>query len=129
VIYFSGSLKRVPDGVLQLNGRDIPFANNVTYLGVTFDRMTWRSHIERTVGEVLRNYKRASSVFKSGRLSINIKLTLFKALISLVMTRLPHLFKCSAYRTKYSVLLETLTGAHQSANCMWISKFLTCMTT
>jgi hypothetical protein len=36
-IYFSRRL-RVPDDVLQLNGRDIPFVNNVTYLGVTFDR-------------------------------------------------------------------------------------------
>jgi hypothetical protein len=31
---------RVPDDVLQLNGRDIPFVNYVTYLGVTFEGMT-----------------------------------------------------------------------------------------
>jgi hypothetical protein len=24
---------------------------------------------------------------------------------------------------------ETLTGAHRSANCMWLSKFLVCTTT
>jgi hypothetical protein len=46
-IYFTRRL-RVSDDVLQLNGRDIPFVNNVMYLGVTFDRrMTWRHHIER----------------------------------------------------------------------------------
>jgi hypothetical protein len=35
-ICFSRRL-RVPDDVLQLNRRDFPFVNNVTYLGVTFD--------------------------------------------------------------------------------------------
>jgi hypothetical protein len=32
-----------------------------------------------------------------------------------------------ACRTEYSVLLVTLTGAHQTANCTWLSQFLTCM--
>jgi hypothetical protein len=41
-IYFSRRLK-VPEEVLELNGRSIPFVYNVTYVGVTFDkRMTWR---------------------------------------------------------------------------------------
>jgi hypothetical protein len=39
-----------------------------------------------------------------------------------------HPLKCSPCRTEYSALLETMTGAHQSTNCMWLSKFLTCMT-
>jgi hypothetical protein len=44
---------------IQLNGRDIPFVNNVTYLSVTFDRrMTWSHHIERTVAKVLHTYVR-----------------------------------------------------------------------
>jgi hypothetical protein len=48
-IYFSGRV-RVPEDMLQLNGGDIPFVNNVMYLGVTFERrMTWILHIERTV--------------------------------------------------------------------------------
>jgi hypothetical protein len=59
-IYFS-KRRRVLEDVHQLNGRDIPFVNNVTYLGVTFDRMmTWRLHIERTVAKALRTY----SLFK-----------------------------------------------------------------
>jgi hypothetical protein len=52
-IYFSKRLI-VHDDVLQLKGRDIPFVNNITYLGVTFDRRkTWRHHIERTVAKTL----------------------------------------------------------------------------
>jgi hypothetical protein len=47
--------------------------------------MTWRRHIERTVVKALRTYARAYSVFKSERLSIKIKLTLY-ALIRSVMT-------------------------------------------
>jgi hypothetical protein len=73
--------------VLQLNGRDIPFVNNVTYLGVTFDRRkSWRHHFERTVAKALRMSVRTYSLFKSEHLSRNIKLTLYKALIRSVMT-------------------------------------------
>jgi hypothetical protein len=58
-MYFSGTL-RVPDDILQLNGRDIPFvSNNVTYHGVTFNRRTiWRLHIEKIVAKALRAYLR-----------------------------------------------------------------------
>jgi hypothetical protein len=77
---------RVPDDVLQLNGRDIPFVNNITYLGVTDRRITWGHRIERTVAKVLSTYVRTYFLFKSGRLSANIKLTLYKLLIKLVMT-------------------------------------------
>jgi hypothetical protein len=84
--YFSRIL-RVPDDVLQLIGQDTPFVNNVTYLGVTFDRgMIWRLHIERTVAEVLRTYIRTYFLFETERSSTNIKLTLYKALIRSVMT-------------------------------------------
>jgi hypothetical protein len=82
-IYFS-RIRRVPGDVrvLHLKGRDVPFVNNVAYLGVTFDRrMTWKNHIERTVAKSLRSY-----LFKSERLSTNIKLTLYKALIRSVIT-------------------------------------------
>jgi hypothetical protein len=86
MIYFSRRL-RVHENVLQLDGWDIPFVNNVMYTGVTFSRrMTWRLHIERTVAKALHTYLRTYSLFKSERLSTNIKLTLYKALIRLVMT-------------------------------------------
>jgi hypothetical protein len=59
---------RVPEDVLQLKGRDIPFVNNVTYLGVTFDwRMTQRLHIERTADKVMRTYMAIYSLFRSER--------------------------------------------------------------
>jgi hypothetical protein len=75
-MYFSRRL-RVPEDILQLNGRDIPFVNNVTCLGVTFDRrMTWRLNIERTVAKALYTYIRTYSLFKNERLITNIKLTL-----------------------------------------------------
>jgi hypothetical protein len=48
--------------------------------------MTWKHRIERTVVKALRSYVRAYSLFKSGRLRTNIKLTLYKALITSVMT-------------------------------------------
>jgi hypothetical protein len=40
-IYFSHR-RAPPDSLLTLNGRNIPFVNNVKYLGVIFDaKMTW----------------------------------------------------------------------------------------
>jgi hypothetical protein len=85
-IYFSRRL-RVPDNVLQLKGWDIPFVNNVMYLGVTFDRMMiWRHQTERTTAKALYTYVKTYSLFKIGHLSTNIKLALYKALIRSVMT-------------------------------------------
>jgi hypothetical protein len=69
------------------NGRNIPFVNSVKYLGVIFDkRMTWSLHIEMIVAKVFMTFIRMYSLFKSERLSANIKLTLHKALIRSVMT-------------------------------------------
>jgi hypothetical protein len=40
-IYFIRQ-NRLPDSLLKLNGRNIPFVNRVKYLGVLFDkRVTW----------------------------------------------------------------------------------------
>jgi hypothetical protein len=56
-IYFS-KIFRVHDDVLQLNRRDIPFVNSVTYFDISFDRrMTWRHNVERTVAKALRTFK------------------------------------------------------------------------
>jgi hypothetical protein len=55
----------VPDDVLQLKGRNISFVNNVTYLGVTFDRrMTWTHHVDRTLAKALGVYIRTFSLSK-----------------------------------------------------------------
>jgi hypothetical protein len=138
-ICFSRTL-RVPDDLLQWNWRDIPFVKNVTCLGVTFDRrMARRHHIETTVTKALRMYVRTYFLFKSGCLSTNIKLTLYNALIRSVMTYAcptweytadAHLYKQQRLQNRaLSAIEKILTGAHQSANCMLFSKFLTCMIT
>jgi hypothetical protein len=65
-IYFSRTI-RSTDDVLQLNARDIPFVNNETYLGVSFDGLTtWRHQIENTVAKAFRTYIMIYSLFKSG---------------------------------------------------------------
>jgi hypothetical protein len=67
-----------------LNGWNIPFLNTVKYL---FDkRMTWRLHTETIETKAFRTFIRIYSLFKSERLSANIKLTFHKALIRSVMT-------------------------------------------
>jgi hypothetical protein len=60
---------------------------HVKYLGVIFGkRITWRLHIETIVTMAFRTFIRISSLFKSERLSANIKLTHHKALIRSVLT-------------------------------------------
>jgi hypothetical protein len=95
--------RRPPDSLLTLNGRNIHFVNNVKYLGVIFDKkMTWRLHIETIEANAFRTFIRLYSLFKSERLSVNIKLTLHKALIRYVMT-----YDCSAAET-YLLKLQSL---------------------
>jgi hypothetical protein len=85
-IYFTHRNRR-PDSTVTLNGRNIPFVNSVKYLGVMFDkRMIWRFHIELIEAQAFRTFIRLYSLFRSERLSTNIKLTLHKALIRSVMT-------------------------------------------
>jgi hypothetical protein len=49
-----------------LNGRNIPFENQVKYLGVIFDRkITWRLHIEMIDAKAFRTFLRVYSLFKS----------------------------------------------------------------
>jgi hypothetical protein len=85
-IYFSRGNKP-PETSLTLNGRNIPFVNNIKYLGVIFDRkITWRLHIEAIEAKAFRTFIRVYSLFKSERLNANIKLTLHKVLLRSVMT-------------------------------------------
>jgi hypothetical protein len=84
-IYFSHQ-RRPPDS-FTLNGQNIPFENSVKYLGVIFDkRMTCRLHIETIEAKAFRTFIRLYSLFKSERLSPNIKLTFYEALIRSVIT-------------------------------------------
>jgi hypothetical protein len=67
-----------------LNGRNIPFVNSIKYLGVIFDKkITWRLHIETIEAKAFRTFSIIYPIFKSERLSANIKLTLHKAFIRL----------------------------------------------
>jgi hypothetical protein len=85
-IYFSRS-RRPPESRLILNEKNIPFVNSAKYIGVIFDRrITWRLHVEMIEAKAFRTFIRTYSLFKSERLSANIKLTLHKALIRSVMT-------------------------------------------
>jgi hypothetical protein len=85
-IYFFHRI-RPSESLLTLNGRNIPFENNVKYLGVIFDKkIAWRPHIELIEAKAFRAFITTYYLFKSIRLSTNIKLTLRKALIRSVMT-------------------------------------------
>jgi hypothetical protein len=60
-IYFSHS-RRPPVSRLTLNGKDIPFVNNIKYLGVIFDKkITWRLHIEMIEAKAFRTFIRVYS--------------------------------------------------------------------
>jgi hypothetical protein len=62
--------------ILTLNGRNVSFNNHVIYLGVIFNkRITCRLHIEMTEAKAFRTFIKIYSIFKSERLSANIKLT------------------------------------------------------
>jgi hypothetical protein len=80
-IYFSHKI-RPPESLLTINGQNIPFVNNVKYLGVIFGRkITWGLHIKTIETKAFRAFIRTYSLFKSEHLSANIKLTLYKTLI------------------------------------------------
>jgi hypothetical protein len=71
----------------MLNGWNIPLVNDVKYLGIIFDkRMTWRLYIEMIKAKTFRILITICSLFKSERLSANIKLALHTALVRSVMT-------------------------------------------
>jgi hypothetical protein len=85
-IYLSCRL-RPPEAHLTLNGQNILFIYHVKYLCVLFDKgITRRLQIEMIEAKGFRTIIRIYFLFKSERLSINIKLILHKALILSVMT-------------------------------------------
>jgi hypothetical protein len=100
---------------------NIPFASHVKYLDVIFDkRITWRLHIEMTEAKAIKTFIRIYSLFKSERLSTNIKLDLRKALITSVMT-----YACNAWKLvadTYLLKLQLL----QNKVLRKIANFSTC---
>jgi hypothetical protein len=72
---------------ITVNGRNIPFVNHVKYLVVIVDkRITWRLQVDTIETKAFRTFDRIYSLFRSERLSANIKITFHKALIRSVMT-------------------------------------------
>jgi hypothetical protein len=60
-IYFSHRI-RPPESLLTLNGRNIPYVNNVTYFGVIFDKkITWRLRIKTIEAKAFRVFIRSYS--------------------------------------------------------------------
>jgi hypothetical protein len=71
-IYFSHRIIP-PESLLTINGQNIPFVNNVKYLGVIFDRkITWRIHIKAIETKAFRAFIRAYSLFKSEHLVLTL---------------------------------------------------------
>jgi hypothetical protein len=111
-IYFSHQ-RRQPDSLLTLKGRNIPFVNRVKCLCVIFDkRMTLRLHIETNEAKASRTFIRLYSLFKSERLSVNIKLTLHKELIRSVMT-----YACLAWEFAAETCLMKLKRLQNKVLC------------
>jgi hypothetical protein len=73
--------------------------------------------------KAFRTSIRIYSLLKNKRLSVNIKLTLHKALIRTIMTCLPHRGICGACKTEFSALLAVFQGAHRFTICTWLSNF------
>jgi hypothetical protein len=63
-IYFSHGNRPV-ESHLTLKGRNIPFVNNVKYLGINFDRkISWGPHIQRIEATAFRTFINIYSLFK-----------------------------------------------------------------
>jgi len=104
-----------------LKGRNIPFVNQVKYLGVIFDRKNvWTIHIGTIEIKAFPTFIRVFSLFKSERLSANVNLTLHKALVRCIMNyasppgnlvQISIFWNCSSCKTKPSSVLAIFQGA------------------
>jgi hypothetical protein len=79
-------------------------------------RMTWRHHIERTFARALRSDISTYSLFRSGRLSTNVRLTLYKVVIRWVMT-----YACATWKYVADALLLKLQRLQISVPRCWKS--------
>jgi hypothetical protein len=110
---------RPPETHITLNGRNSPFVNHVKYLGVIYDeRITWRLDIEVIEAKDFTAFIRMYFLFKSERLSANIKLTLHESLIRSVMT-----YACPACElaAHTHINLKIAAPAKQGSAHHWIS--------
>jgi hypothetical protein len=107
-----------------LKGWHISFANNVKYIGVIIDKSTWKLYTETIAAKVLRTFISVYPLLKSERLSVNKKLTLYKALIRSIMTYVCPAWEFSAgshllnmQRLQNKVLRTTGNLARLAPNC------------
>jgi hypothetical protein len=72
---------------ILVDGRNILFVNGIKYPDVNFSkRITWRLHKEIIEAKAFRKLIKIYSLFKSERVSANIKVTFHKALIRSVIS-------------------------------------------
>jgi hypothetical protein len=131
-IYLSHRFKP-PEAHLTLNRRHIPFVSHVKYLGVIFDkRITWRLDKEMIEAKAFRTFIRFYSLCNNERLSADIKLTLYKALIRSVITYAcpawelaadTYLLKLQRLKPSFCPPLEMSQCGHRSAICTRLSTF------
>jgi hypothetical protein len=69
----------------------------VKYVGVILDKeITWRIHAGNTATKALQTFRSIHPLLKSGRVSVNKELTLYRALISSIMTYACHRWEFAA---------------------------------
>jgi hypothetical protein len=101
-----------------LNGWDFPFVNSVKYFGVIVNtEITRRLHKETIPTNAFRTFNRLYCLFRSERLSANIKLILDNPLIMSVMTCVHPAWEfaaetCSAWKAGFSVPMAIFQGSH-----------------
>jgi hypothetical protein len=112
--------------------------NVIKYLGVIFDKNAWRTQLETLEAKAFRTFTIMYSVFKSERLSTNIKLnpTKFSLVLQWLILVPPGNLRqkptnCISrdFRTKFSVQLTIFLGQYWFAIWMPFSKFHTFMIT
>jgi hypothetical protein len=94
VMYFSHR-RTLVQAFLTLKGQHVPFVNHVKYLSVIF-KITWRFHIETTAAKALRIFLSIYPFLKSERLGVGTQLTLYKAMISPILTYACHAWEFEA---------------------------------
>jgi hypothetical protein len=109
-----------------------PFVNHVKYLGVMFDkRNIWTLIIEMIEAKAFRTFIRDYFLFKSKRLSANIKLTLRRVLNRSAMTYACPAWECAAVnfrncsvcKTRFSAALLSFRSAQRSTSRTWLLKY------
>lgn len=108
--------------------------NRVKHFGVILEEsIILRLHTDITEAGAFRIFIKVYSLFKSKRLSDNIKLIFHKALIKSIMAytcpvwrfsaETPTFWNSSAWITSFSTPLVNFQGQHWSVNYTWLSNY------